>query len=93
MQSLGVQGPPGRDLANIDPHERRRRIRHVAQPFERRLRRAGVLFRVDEPERMLDELTLDGARAITSVSPLPARPAAPPAAPETDYDPGLDRSP
>jgi hypothetical protein len=45
------------NLTYIDADERRRRLGHAAELVEGRLRRPGILLGVEEPERMLDDVT------------------------------------
>src|SRR4029077_13856834 len=54
------------DLANIDADERRGRIGHVAELVEGRLRCPGVFLSVEEPEGMLDDVTVVAPRPVAA---------------------------
>jgi hypothetical protein len=56
-----VLGVPD-NLTNIDADERRWRIGHVAELAEGPLRCSSVFLRVEEPEGMLDDVTLEELR-------------------------------
>src|SRR5512132_1614517 len=54
------------NLTYIDADERRRRLGHAAELPEGRLRRPGILLGVEEPERVLDDVTPVAPRPVAA---------------------------